>query len=147
MSVLEAALKLLGLSEVLLKWHVPIRELSAARRDRVAAYASEIAASIGRAASAAEQLGEAGLDKRARRKLAAEIVRDVGRLKGYVEDVADTLKNHLDGRKLAGVKRRLQSLEIAPGELEKDGAETRALVDRFIEAEGYMRALIDRLKS
>lgn len=147
MSVLEAALKLLGLSEALLKWHGPLRELSTARRERVATYAGEIAASIARAASAAEQLGDASLDKKSRRKLAAEIVREVGRLKGYVEDVADTLKNHLDGRKLSGVKRRLQSLEIAPADLEKDGGETRALVDRFIEAEGYMRALIDRLKS
>ncbi|KAB2845678.1 MAG: hypothetical protein F9K44_16680 [Hyphomicrobiaceae bacterium] len=147
MSVLEAALKLLGLSEVLLKWQGPLRELSAARRERVAAYAGEIAACIGRAAAAAEQLGEPNLDKRARRKLVGEIVREVGRLRGYVEDVAETLKNHLDGRKLSGVKRRLQSLEISPGELEKDGADTRTLVDRFIEAEGYMRALIDRLKS
>ena len=147
MSVLEAALKLLGLSEALLKWHGPLKELSAARRDRVATYAGEIAASIGRAAAAAEQLSDASLDRKTRRKLAAEVVREVGRLKGYVEDVADTLKNHLDGRKLAGVKRRLQSLEITPVELEKDAAETRALVDRFVEAEGYMRALIDRLKS
>jgi hypothetical protein len=39
-----------------------------------------------------------------------EAVRELGRIAGYVEDIVQALEDHLDGRKLAGVKRRLELL-------------------------------------
>jgi hypothetical protein len=41
---------------------------------------------------------------------AREAIRELGRIAGYVEDIVRALEHHLDGRKLAGVKRRLDRL-------------------------------------
>jgi hypothetical protein len=53
----------------------------------------------------------------------------------------------LDGRKLAGVKRRL--VQLRPGELRRCVVSGRSPVrlDRLASAEGYFRALADGLKT
>jgi hypothetical protein len=58
-----------------------------------------------------------------------------------------TLDRHLDGRKLAGVKRRLEQLR--PGELQESVVAGRRPVEieRLASAEGYFRALADGLRT
>jgi hypothetical protein len=59
----------------------------------------------------------------------------------------DALDRHLDGRKLAGVKRRLE--QLGPGELHKCVLSGRKPtdIDRLASAEGYFRALADGLQT
>ena len=73
-------------------------------------------------------------------------MRELGRLAGYVEDVADALKGQLDGRKIAGVKRRLLTISAGPWPGEARIAAALPL-ERLLETEGYMRALADRLRT
>ena len=54
--------------------------------------------------------------------------RELGRISGYVETIMAALEDHLDGRKLAGVKRRLEHLK--PFDLEAAIAELRRLPAR-----------------
>ena len=70
-------------------------------------------------------------------------VRELGRISGYIETMVGALEHHLDGRKLAGVKRRLEPLR--PGELHKTVVAGRkpTHIDRLASAEGYFRALAD----
>jgi len=57
------------------------------------------------------------------------------------------LQHHLDGRKLAGVKRRLDELgpSRTPGGREPQQS-AKIRVDRLLAAEGYFRALADSLR-
>ncbi len=57
------------------------------------------------------------------------------------------LEQHLDGRKRAGVKRRLEHLE--PFELEMALADAGAVrqARKFASAEGFFRALADSLRA
>ena len=73
--------------------------------------------------------------------------RELGRISGYVETIMSALHHHLDGRKRAGVKRRLEHLE--PFELEAAIADTGAFrqARRLTAAEGYFRALADALRA
>jgi hypothetical protein len=64
-----------------------------------------------------------------------------------VEDIIRALDRHLDGRKLAGVKRRLEALAAEePIRAAIRGADIQR-VDRLLEAEGYFRALADSLRA
>jgi hypothetical protein len=107
----DYALQLLRLAETVHGWLGALTALDHKRRLRVAAYADEIAATLARAGDALQRL-EAGLhDKPA----ATAAIRELGRISGYIETLVGVLEHHLDGRKLAGVKRRLEQLR--PGEL------------------------------
>ena len=133
MSLIEACIKLIGLTETLQRWLAALEGLQQAKRLKLAAYAGEIAACLARAADACEQ------------GRPADLAREVGRLSGYVEDVAEALRGQLDGRKIAGVRRRLDALSAC------SGAGARLATDddlchRLREAEGYMRAVADRLQ-
>jgi len=61
--------------------------------------------------------------------------------------MVDALEHHLDGRKLTGVKRRLELLW--PGELHRSVVAGRkpTHIDRLASAEGYFRALADGLRT
>ena len=74
-------------------------------------------------------------------------LREFGRIAGYVEDITDTLKDHLDGRKLAGVKRRLEQLVEEARMLDALNHVDDARINRLYESEGYFRSLADRLRS
>ncbi len=126
-------------------WLGALGALDHKRRLRVAAYADEIAATLARAGDALARLKT----EPASRDKATEIqaIRELGRISGYIETLVGVLDHHLDGRKLVGVKRRLEQLR--PGELRKSvisgGKPIR--IDRLASAEGYFRALADGLRT
>lgn len=143
MRVIDITLKLLGLADVICRWQAKMSRLDKTKRTKVAEYALAIADSLSRLAAALERLESATTDRVARRN----VVREVGRLAGYVETIVETLRGHVDGRRLAGVERRLHGLadeDRVTGAL----AGTQSLrIERIVAAEGYMRALADGLKT
>jgi len=139
----ECAKKLLALAEVIHRWAGVLAGLDRSRREKVAAFADEIAATLARAAEAAIALETSpGYNQRAARSL----VREYGRIHGYLETIVGVLQHHLDGRKLAGVKRRLEQLGPHPVTKWVAGEGSRVRVDRLVAAEGYFRALADSLR-
>jgi hypothetical protein len=110
---------------------------------KVARYAERIAATLGRAAVAFARLRKEPTNTRAERVA----IRELGRISGYVEDIIRTLEHHLDGRKLAGVKRRLERL--AATQPMRDAARSGDVqqIERLLDAEGYFRALADGLRA
>jgi hypothetical protein len=143
MGLLDHTIRLLGLSETILKWQSTLAQLGAERREKVAQYAEQIAATLARAAAAFAVLEKDPSSTRASR----EAVRELGRIAGYVEDIVQALEDHLDGRKLAGVKRRVELLtEKEPMRAAVRQADTQR-VERLLEAEGYFRALADGLRA
>jgi hypothetical protein len=134
--------KLLALAETLHRWKEALNALDGKRREKVARYADEIAATLARAAEAF-LLFEADPKDRA---AARQIVREFGRITGYLETLVDVLRHHLDGRKLSGVKRRLEQLGPEDVKAAVTAPEARARIDRLIAAEGYFRALADGLR-
>ncbi len=143
MRLADYAQRLHDLAETVYKWAAKVSELDRTRRDKVALYAEEIAATLARAAAALAILETAPNDRTA--LLAA--TRELGRISGYVETIVAALEHHLDGRKRAGVKRRLEYLE--PFELEAAVAEHGAFrqARRLTSAEGFFRALADALRA
>ena len=134
---------LIGLGQTIFRWVGQLSEIDRARRDKVALYAEEIAATLGRAASALAALETAPDD----RTVLLAATRELGRISGYVETIVAALQHHLDGRKRAGVKRRLETLQ--PFELEAAIADAGAFrqARRLTAAEGYFRALADALRT
>lgn len=139
----DFTIKLLGLSETIHRWHGALSGLESGRRDQVARYAEQIAGTLARAAGAFGQLERNTDDARAER----EAIRELGRIAGYVEDIVKTLERHLDGRKLAGVKRRLDLLAAKHPIRTAVRAADSQRIERLLEAEGYFRALADRLRA
>ena len=143
MRAFDVALKLLGLADVICAWQAKLARLDKAKRVKVAAYAEAVADSLARMAAAFERLEAEPADRAARRGA----LREIGRLTGYVETIVSALRGHVDGRRLAGVQRRLHALsdqgEIA-GAL--DRVEPRR-IEHIVAADGYMRALADSLRT
>lgn len=134
---------LISLGQTIYQWAGHLSELERERRDKVALYAEEIAATLARAANALAALEKAPDDRPA----LLSVTRELGRISGYVETIMSALQRHLDGRKRAGVKRRLEHLQ--PFELEAALAENGAFrqARRLTAAEGYFRALADALRA
>jgi len=139
----DYAQRLLRLAETVHGWLGALGALDHKRRLRVANYADEIAATLARAGEALQRLEATPRDSRAR----TQAMRELGRISGYIETLVGVLEHHLDGRKLAGVKRRLEQLR--PGELRKCVVLGRKPIhiDRLASAEGYFRALADGLRT
>jgi hypothetical protein len=135
--------KLLGLAEVLHRSIGVLAALDRSRRDKVAHYADEIAATLARAAEALLKLEADARDAGAAR----QAVREFGRITGYLETLVGVLRHHLDGRKLAGVKRRLEQLGPESVQESLTAVKARARLDRLVAAEGYFRALADGLRA
>lgn len=138
---------ILALAEILHRWAGQLMTLDRVRREQVARYAEEIAGTLARAAEACQKL-ETTPDHAPSRRV---MVREFGRISGYLETIVGVLHRHLDGRKLAGVKRRLEQLRPAA-----TGVASPALApfcphhaagDRLTAAEGYFRALADALRA
>ena len=142
MPLTDYALQLLRLAETVHGWLGALAALDRKRRLRVAAYAEEIAATLARAGDAMQRLEAGPHDKPA----ATAAIRELGRISG-IETLVGVLEHHLDGRKLAGVKRRLEQLR--PGELRQCVVSGRKPIhiDRLASAEGYFRALADGLRT
>jgi hypothetical protein len=141
--IAEYARSVLAIAETVHCWLASLRVLDVARRSRVAAYAEKIASTLERASIALRQLETAPHDRGARERA----VRELGRISGYIETMVEVLEHHLDGRKLAGVKRRLEMLR--PGDLTRNVVAGRKPIhiDRLASAEGYFRALADGLRT
>lgn len=135
--------RLSDLARIVNRWLAVAASLDHLRREKVALYAEEVAATLARAASHLASLEVSPGDRPAR--LAA--TRELGRIAGYVETIVATLEHHLDGRKRAGVKRRLENLQ--PFDLEAAIREFGAFrhARRLASAEGYFRALADTLRA
>ncbi len=143
MRIVDYTLKLLGITEIMRRWQSVIAEVDDRRRDRIARYAEEIAATLARATDAMEKLERDTTDKASARI----ITRELGRLGGYIENIVTTLEGRVDGRRLQGVKRRLEGLAT-------DGLVASTLrstdpkrIERLAAAEGYFRALADGLRA
>jgi hypothetical protein len=139
----DYAKRLLCLAETVHRWLGALAMLDDKRRVRVAGYAERIADTISRAADALHRLDSVPKDARARR----QAIRELGRIAGYIETMVTALEHSLDGRKLAGVKRRLEQLR--PSELHEcvvSGRKPRH-TDCLTSAEGYFRALADGLRT
>lgn len=133
----------LDLALTLHRWLGDIAGLEPERQRRIANYATSIAETLERAAEILSRLERQPDDRAARR----QAIREMGRICGYVETIVDVLKHRLDGRKLAGVKRRLET--IGAGDWpEREAIATHSLrLDRLAAAEGYFRALADGLRA
>jgi hypothetical protein len=142
MQVLDFSKRLLSIAETLSRWGSAIAALDETRRVKVARYAEAIADTLARAARCSARLTAKPDDKAARRGL----VRELGRITGYLETLVGVLQHHLDGRKLAGVKRRLEQLGSRAQGGEPQAPATALRVDRLLAAEGYLRALADSLR-
>jgi hypothetical protein len=142
MSFLEFSKRLLAIAETLARWGGAIAALDHKRRAKVARHADAIAATLGRAARFSIRLTDRPDDAAARRGLK----RELGRIAGYLETLVGVLKHHLDGRKLAGVKRRLGQLALCPTGSRDTPSKARVRIDRLLAAEGYFRALADSLR-
>lgn len=140
--------RVLGLAETVYRWLLYLGDLDPARRERIATYADAIGDSLARARSVLIRLNGEPDD----RNLRLEAVSELARINGYVETIVEVLEHQLDGRKLAGVKRRLQGIgkRIVPaGRLEPGGAKFNGYgrLERLAAAEGYFRALADGLRA
>lgn len=143
MPLTEYAKHLLTIAETVYRWAGQIATLDAARREKVALYAEEIAATLSRAAQAFAELDKQPAEKK--HLLAA--ARELGRIAGYVDTIVSALAHHLDGRKLAGVKRRLEHLHPFDPEAMIAERGSFANAHRLVSAEGFFRALADALRT
>jgi hypothetical protein len=139
----DYAQRLSELARTVNRWLALAAKLDGLRRDKVALYAEEVAATLARAAV---NLATLEGDPHNRPALLSA-TRELGRIAGYVETIVATLEQHLDGRKRAGVKRRLEHLK--PFDLEAAIREFGAFrhARRLASAEGYFRALADTLRA
>lgn len=135
--------KILGLAETIHRWNEALLGLERRRRERVARYAEAIAETLRRAGDA---LGELTLNPNSE-QAARRAVRELGRISGYIETIVAVLERHLDGRKLAGVKRRLNELSASQPSAAAARSESALRIDRVAAAEGYFRALADALRA
>ncbi|MEL6289931.1 MAG: hypothetical protein AAFQ35_14280 [Pseudomonadota bacterium] len=150
----STAAQIFSLAEVVAGWHGSLRALDNTRRAKVAAYCDTVADTLARASDALAVVAEPTSQARARTAAGRDLKRELTRLKGNLSDLTELLDGSLDGRKIAGVKRRLGGIvegdavdrlllrARAPGEIA--GLDRR--LDMLSEAEGEFRALADRLK-
>lgn len=141
--LVDFTLKFIGLSAAMRKWHGILSALDEGRRDKVARFAEQIAATLARAVEAFERIERDPREQAARRTA----IRELGRLSGYIESVVATLEGHIDGRRLNGLKRRLEGLaanDLIAQSVSKAGA---TQIERLLASEGYFRALADALRA
>lgn len=142
------ALKILALAETLHRWIGVLTGLDRVNRERVADYAEAIAATLSRAGAALVRLDRSPDDTEARKAA----VQELGRIAGYLETMVAVLEHHLDGRKIAGIKRRLETLgasrlAVEVWKQEPLDARWHQRSSRLFTAEGYFRALADGLRA
>ena len=141
--VVDYTRRLLGLSRALRAWLGLLAQLDGRRQDKVARFADAIAATLARAVEAFERIEKEPSSRSARRAA----IRELGRLSGYVEGIVAALDGHVDGRRLAGIKKRLEGL-AADGLIAASVNNADAQrIDRLSASEGYFRALADGLRT
>lgn len=143
MALSDFILRLLGLTETLGKWHHSLLALGVERREKVARFAEEIAAKLARAAAALAIIERDPSNIAAAR----DAIRELARVAGYIDGLVTALDQHLDGRKLKGVKTRLDRLDVPdPVRLAVESPKSFRIA-ALLEAEGYLRALADGLRA
>lgn len=143
MSFVDYTLKLLGITEAMRRLQGVFGDVDDKRRDKIARFSEEIAGTLARAAEAYEKLEKDPGDKAAERIA----IREFGRLGGYVENILVTLDGRVDGRRLAGIKRRLEGLALEGLITESLKRADATRIERLLAAEGYFRALADGLRA
>ena len=143
MPIHDFLLRLVAITRTIQVWHAALLALDQSRRDKLAGYADEIAATFGRAAQAFTILDLHPSHAAARR----DAVRELGRLSGYIEDLLGVLEAALDGRKVAGLKRRLARLQAPLPSPQAVASRDRTRLETLLDAEGYFRALADGLRA
>lgn len=154
MDIFKTITQIFGLAEVLAGWRTTLRKLNGAQRAKVAAYCDTVADTLARASDALLVLSMDASQARSKNKAARDTRRELARLAGNVSDIAILLEGHLDGRKIAGVKRRLkgiverQTIDAMLLETRKPGQISgfKRRLEMLSEAEGEFRALGDGLK-
>lgn len=134
---------ILDLALILHRWLGDIAGIEPERQERVADYAAAIADTLARAAEDLAILERQPGNRAARYRA----IRELGRICGYVETIVDVLKHRLDGRKLAGVKRRLENIAAGDWRDSEAVVASSLRIDRLADAEGYFRALADGLRA
>ncbi len=143
MALSDFILRLLGLTDTVSKWHQSLLALGAERREKVARFAEEIAATLARAGQALALLEKDPGNTAAAR----EAIRELARVAGYIDGLVHILDRHIDGRKLNGVKARLDRLDMPdPVRLAVEHPKSFRIA-ALLEAEGYLRALADGLRA
>ena len=143
MGLLDYTIRILGLSETILKWQGAITQLGAERREKVAQYAEQIAATL----AAPRPPSPPWRRTRPTPGPAGRPSANSAASPATSRTSSSALEDHLDGRKLAGVKRRLELLaEKEPMRAAARKADAQR-VERLLEAEGYFRALADGLRT
>ena len=135
--------RILGLAKTVYLWLGVLTALDPARRERIAKYADTIARTLARATKALTRLQNAPAD----RKVRSKAIRELAQINGYIETIVEVLEHQLDGRKLAGVKRRLEQIGISGHHRAGTVLEVNTSLDRLAAAEGYFRALADGLRA
>ncbi|MEL7542231.1 MAG: hypothetical protein AAGJ70_00490 [Pseudomonadota bacterium] len=110
MDVFQTAVQIFGLAEVVGGWHSALHKLDASRRTKVASYCDTVADTLARATEALSLLATADAPNTKKVSAARALRREIARLKGNLADLAELLEGELDGRKIAGVKRRLAGI-------------------------------------
>ncbi|MDX2307156.1 MAG: hypothetical protein NW216_02845 [Hyphomicrobium sp.] len=146
MRLTEYTRRLVALAETVHRWLSSLGALDRDSRDRIATYAEEIASTLQRASAILARF-HADSAAVADPAMQLDMAREFGRIAGYVETIVGVLQHHLDGRKLAGVKRRLEQLEPPAPVRDAAGGADRRLLGRLAAAEGYFRALADGLRA
>ena len=142
MRVADLTKRVLGLAQTISRWAEALAELDPARRERVAKYSENVADTLSRASAALTALKKDPKNRKAR----LQAIRELGRMAGYVETFVDVLEHRLDGRKLAGVKRRLDAIHASLPKKAGPIVADEVHIDRLASAEGYFRALADGLR-
>ncbi len=150
----DVARKLLSLAEVIHRWIDAMSEIEPERRQRIAAYAEAIADTLARAADALLQIqsvqgaSSGSYTTPAIRTARRAASRELGRIHGYVATMVDVLEHRLDGRRLAGVKRRLETLDhgALSGLTRQQPDADQLRIEDLYAAEGYFRALSDGMR-
>jgi len=154
MEIFKTITQIFGIAEVVAGWSGALRNLNRGQRKTVATYCDTVADTLARAGDALATLADDNTKARAKDKATREVRRELSRLAGNIHDIAELLEGHLDGRKIAGVKRRLegiverQTIDAMLLETRKPGqiAGFKRRMEMLAEAEGEFRALGDRLK-
>lgn len=154
MNIFKTITQILGLADAVMGWRSSLRALNAKERAKVAVYCDTVADTLARTGEALERLSDDTMRARSRDKAGRDMRRELARLAGNVRDLADLLDGHLDGRKIAGVKRRLEGIVeqqtvdtlLLAARQTGEVAGLKRRMEMLADAEGVFRALGDGLK-
>lgn len=135
--------KIASLAHTIRNWLDALADMDPARKERLARYAEKIAETLHRASDALNRSAADPDNVNARR----HAIRELGRIKGYVESLVRIPEGHIDGRKLSGIRRRLETIDSIEPSQGRASHHIANQLDQLADAEGYVRALADGLRA